>query len=131
MAEAPGVQRAREGFEAFEKQDFATIQDGFAEDVVWHHPGKNALTGDYTGRDEVFGHLARVIQETGGSLKTDVHDIVGNDSHVVVLANLSGERNGKTMDMKAANVFHVDAEGRVTERWLLVEDTVVFDEFWS
>ncbi|MFN2526160.1 MAG: nuclear transport factor 2 family protein [Actinomycetota bacterium] len=131
MAESRGVERVREGFAAFERQDVDTVREGFAEDIVWHHPGANPLAGDYTGRDEVFGFLARVFQETGGTLRNDIHDIVGNDQHVVALINLSGERNGKKMDQKAANVFHVDDEGRVTERWLLVEDTPAFDDFWS
>lgn len=131
MADTPGVERVRQAFSAYETGDFGTLREGFADDIVWHHPGRNAFSGDYRGPDEVFGFLARTVQETGGTLKNDVHDIVGNDEHVVVLMNLRGERIGKKMDQKAANIFHVNEDGRVTERWLLVEDSTVFDDFWS
>lgn len=131
MAEAAGIQKVRAAFEAFGRGDLESVRDGLADDIVWHHPGNNVLSGDYKGPDEVIGFFGRVFQETNGTFKTDVHDVVGNDEHVVVLMNLRGERNGKQMDVKAANIFHVNSEGRATERWLLVEDTQAFDDFWS
>lgn len=131
MAEHPNVATARAGFEAFARGDFGAMAGMMAEDIVWHHPGKSPAAGTYKGREEVTAFLADLTQQTQGSLVVDIHDVVGNAEHVVVLQNLTAERNGKKLDQKSVNVFHMNDEGKLTERWLLVEDSAAFDDFWS
>ncbi|MGH3216822.1 MAG: hypothetical protein ACRDN1_17320 [Trebonia sp.] len=52
MAEHPNVARIRDGYAAFAKGDFATLNELFAEDLAWHVGGRNQLAKDYRGRDE-------------------------------------------------------------------------------
>lgn len=130
MADHPNVDLVRRGYDAFATGDMDTMTELFAEDVVWHLPGNNPLSGDYKGRDEVFSLFARTAQETAGSMKFELHDVVANDEHAVALVRASAERSGKRLDGEPqAHVFHV-RDGKVTEFWGF-GDTTKADEFWS
>jgi len=72
----------------------ATVGRLLADDVVWHSPGKNALTGDYTGIPAVLALFGRTFELTGGTFCTEVHDNVANDAHGVALVTISGSRDG-------------------------------------
>jgi uncharacterized protein len=125
------VQRIREGYEAFGRGDLEAIRDQFSPDIVWHIGGHSPLAGDYKGIDALFEFFGRVVSETGGTLKNEVHDILANDTHGVVLLTQSGERNGKKLSMNCVQVVHRDAESRVTESWWIPVDERTDDEFWS
>ena len=36
-----------------------------------------------------------------------IHDIIANDDHVVLLANAHATRNGKTLDYRVAEIYHL------------------------
>ena len=55
MAEHPNVARIRNIYAAFANGDLAAVNDVFAEDLVWHDAGRGQLSGDYRGREAVFG----------------------------------------------------------------------------
>ncbi len=131
MAEHPNVDRLRGGYESFSKGDLDALRERFSEDVVWHLSGNNPLAGDYKGIDEVFGLFGRLFQETGGSLKNEVHDLLANDEHAVALVRTSAERNGKRLEQNVVHVFHINPEGKTTEFWAFPEDSGVVDDFWS
>jgi uncharacterized protein len=131
MAEHPNVERARQGYEAFAKGDMDTVSELFADDIVWHAGGNNILSGDYKGKEAVFGLLGRFVQETGGSLSQEIHDILANDEHVVVLLQTSAERNGVRVEQRAVDIMHADADGRITEFWRFFEDPAAVDSMWS
>lgn len=130
MSEHPNVEKVRRGLELFGAGDIAGMTDMLDDDIVWHHPGSSPLAGDHKGKEGVMGFFARIIQETGGTFKNEVHDILGNDQHVVAMFHITADRNGKRLDQNVINVFHVN-EGKLTERWLLAEDLNSFDDFWS
>src|SRR6516162_8434512 len=113
VTEHPNVEIARRGYEAFAKGDMATLTELIADDVVWHVQGVGPLDGDYHGRDQVFGFFGRLAEETGGTFRLDVHDILANDEHTVVLATLTATRGGKSIEVPVANVSHI-RDGEVT-----------------
>lgn len=120
----------RRGFEAFGKGDMATIAELFADDVVWHVPGNNPLSGDHKGRDSVLAFLGKSAELSGGTLKLEVHDILANDEHGVALTRGSAQRGGKSLDNNGVQVFHI-RDGKVVESWLYAGDPAANDEFWS
>jgi len=131
MADHPNAELVRKGLKAFANRDMGTVGQLFADDIVWHVPGNNPLSGTYKGKDEVFGFFARLGELSGGSFKLDVHDVVGNDEHVVALVRVSGSRpDGRTLEMPVAQVFHV-RDGKVVEFWGTAEDQAKADAFWS
>jgi ketosteroid isomerase-like protein len=92
--------------------------------------GRSPFAGGYTGMAEVLGWLGRSAEVSGGTLRVELHDVIGNDDHVVALVNVRAEREGKTLDDNSVQVFHVK-DGKVTEVWTHPADVYVEDEFWS
>ncbi len=126
----PNEDLVRKGYKAFSEGDLETIDTLFADDIVWHVPGKSSISGDYKGKEEVFGFFGKVTQETGGTFKIDLHDVLANDEHAVVLTKSSAEKDGKSLEGNGVAVYHV-TDGKVTEAWQLSEDQYALDEFWG
>jgi ketosteroid isomerase-like protein len=126
----PNEDLVRRGYEAFATGDVATMSDLFTDDIVWHTPGRSSISGDQKGKQAVLEFFGRIGQETGGSFKLDIHDVLANDEHVVVLAASTGERNGKSLKANVVNIFHLK-DGKVTEVWGHADDQYTVDEFWS
>ena len=127
MAEHPNVTRMRDGYAAFAKGDFAVLNDLFADDVVWHVGGRNQLTKDYRGRDEVYGFFGKLLELTEGSFHIDLHAVLADDEHGVALVVISASRGGKSVTINEAHVFHLH-DGRVTEFWDASTDEYALDE---
>jgi ketosteroid isomerase-like protein len=126
----PNEDLVRRGYEAFAAGDVGTLNELFADDIVWHTPGRSPISGDQRGKQAVLEFFGRIGEETQGSFKLDLHDVIGNDEHVVVLSKATGQRGGKTLENNVVNVFHV-TDGKVTEVWGHSEDQYAVDEFWS
>ncbi|SRR6266571_4332768 len=126
----PNEELVRKGYEAFASNDMAALNDLFADDVEWHAPGRNQLSGDYHGKDEVFASFGKVAELTGGTFKLEIHDVLANDDHVVVLARATGDREGMKLDDNSVQVFHI-LDGKITEQWLHAGDLYAVDEFWG
>jgi len=95
MTEHPNVELTRRGYDAFAKADLATLSELIADDVTWHALGLGPLSGTYHGRDEVLNFFVRLAEETGGTFRLDVHDVLANDEHAVALCTLSASRGNK------------------------------------
>lgn len=131
MAEHPNAALLRKGHDAFSKGDTDTLAQLFAEDTVWHWPGRNPLSGTHRGRDSVLGLFAKMAEMTNGTLSIDEdHDFLGSDDHAVALFRISATREGKTLRSNLCEVTHWH-NGQVTEDWVSVDDQYAFDEFWS
>ena len=130
MADHPNATLLRKGYEAFGKGDMATLTDLFSEDVVWHFPGNNQLSGVHRGRDAVFAIFAKTTQLSGGTFKIELHDVLANDQHAVALTRGTASRQGKQLNSLDTDVYHM-SNGKVTEFWSFAEDQRLTDEFWS
>ncbi len=121
--EHPNVALVRQGYDAFRSGDAARMNELLADDVVWHVGGKSKLSGTYRGKDEVMNLFATQAQILGGSPRVDVHDIVGNDEHVIAIGTASvNDPDGGTVEWQYANVFHVEG-GKAKEVWGLANET--------
>jgi uncharacterized protein len=130
MAEHPNAALIRRGYAAFSKGDMDTINEVFADDIVWHEAGGGGIAGDYKGKAEVFGFFGHIGERSGGSFSLEVHDVLGNDEHVTALIRARAQREGKTMDINAVHVWHVQ-DGKAVEFWGVPYDTPAADEFWG
>jgi len=126
----PNEELMHKGYDAFGKGDMDAVRSLFADDIVWHAPGRNPLSGDYRGVDEVLQTFGKLFEMTGGTFKLDIHDVIANDEHVVVLARSTAERNGKKLDDTGVQVWHVK-DGKATEQWLHPGDAHATDEFFN
>ena len=127
MAEHPNVARIRDGYAAFAKGDFAILTDLFADDLLWHDSGRNQLSGDYRGREAVFGLFGKLMEVTEGSLHIDLHALFADNEHAVALVVIAASRDGRSTQVNEAHVFHM-RDGKVVEFWNASADQYAFDE---
>jgi ketosteroid isomerase-like protein len=120
----------RRGYAAFASGDLETVQSLFAEDIVWHSGGANRLTGEYIGHDQVLNYLMELLDFTDGTFRIEVHDILANDMHGMVLVTMHGERDGRTLAAREVNIWRIE-DGKAREFWSFAEDGAEFDKFFG
>lgn len=125
MGDHPNADLVRKGYEAFATGDMDTVAALFADDIVWHEAGSGPISGDFAGKDAVFGHFARLAEVTGGTFGQEIHDLLANDEHAVVLVEQSWEQPHPFRG-KSVHVWHVK-DGIATEAWLTGQDQAAAD----
>jgi ketosteroid isomerase-like protein len=130
MAEHPNVELFRRGYTAFQSGDMDTLRTLLSPDVVWNAPGRNRFSGAFRGVDQVLNVFMQQAQDTDGSLRVEVHDILANDEHGVAMATISAQRAGKSFSDRYTHVVHIQ-DGKVTESWIMQENPYGLDEFWG
>ena len=126
----PNEETFRKGYDAFMQGDMDTLSGLVTDDTVWHAPGNNKLSGDYRGKEEVFALFARLAQESNGSFKIELHDLLANDEHGVALFTARGEHQGRKLENNGVHVAHI-RDGKLAESWLHSTDQQAIDEFWG
>ena len=89
----PNEDLVREGFAAFGRGDMDALRDQiFAEDIRYHIPGRSPVAGNYEGIEQVLHLFARIFELSGGTFRTELHDVVANDEHATALFTIRGEK---------------------------------------
>jgi ketosteroid isomerase-like protein len=130
MTAHPNVELTRQGYEAFARGDLTALSQLIAADATWHVSDTGPLSGDYHGRDEIFGFFGRLAEQTGGTFRLDVHDVLANDEHAVVLCTLWASRGTKSIEIPVANISHL-RDGKITEFWSATTDPQATTDFWK
>lgn len=121
----PNGELIQEGFEAFSKGDMETVAGLFSEDIVWHSPGTSVLSGEYRGKEAVLGLFGKLAEVTGGTFHQDIHTILADDDHVVVLT-ADGWETPKRFSGQQVFVWHVH-DGKAVECWAIQTDQKAAD----
>ena len=124
MTDHPNAALVRNLLAGLDSGDEETLRSVFADDVVWHMIGGQTVVG--------FDELASAMGRAGGqfSIETEVHDVVGNEDHVVALVTATATAGDQTFTYRTAEIVHV-VDGKVTERWAFSDDTQAINEFFS
>lgn len=132
MSAQSNAEAMRKGYEAFSRGDMDTLRNElFTADVVWHQGGKNQTSGDFRGPDQVIGLFGKLFQLTDGTFRVEVHDMLASEDHVVVLAKVTAQRAGKTLQHgDYSHVCHF-RDGKLSEAWIVNVDPYEGDEFFS
>lgn len=123
MDEHPNVKKVREATEAFLKGDLGPWQGMLADDIVWHEIGGRTVHGKEALEEEMSGMY-------GVELEGEVHDVIGNDDHVVALMSVKVTAGDRDFSYRTAELYHV-SEGKITERWAMAEDTGAINDFFG
>jgi uncharacterized protein len=130
MTAQENAELIRAGYEAFGAGDLDTVSKQFAPDIRWHVGGRSAISGTYTGHNEVFGFFGKLFELTGGTFRIDIHDVLASDDHVVVLVRESASRGDRHLEMNEAHIWHVSG-GLVNEFWGFAEDQYEASSFFE
>ena len=132
MAEHPNVALVRRAMAAMNEIDLSkadeamAIVDAFmADDIVWHEIGR---AEPRRGKDELRATMGEGAGD--GTITYEVHDVVGNDDHTIALGTATATRNGRTIEYRTAEIFHI-RDGKAVERWAFSDDTAAIVAFFA
>ena len=125
----PNEDLIRSTYAAFAAGDLQAVGESLADDIVWHSLGHSRFSRDYTGREDVFGLFGTLFEETDGTFRIELNDVLANDQRAVALTTNRGERLGRTLVYDEAAVFRV-ADGKIAEAWLYVDDQAAHAAFF-
>ena len=117
--------------EAQQRGDVAALMDMLADDIVWHVPGRNLLSRNYNGKAEVAGFWARARELSGGTVRTELIDVLGGDGFGIALVRVFAKREGKSLGGQFQAFTYRIVHGKIAEFWFMVEDRYAVDAFWS
>ena len=127
----PHEDLVRETFAASGRGDIGALRDQyFADGIRLHYPGRSPLAGDYDGIVQVLGFFGRAVELSGGTFRTELHDVIANDEHTVALFTARADRDGRRLEDRIVEVFHI-CDGKAAEAWIYPADLYASDEFWS
>ena len=126
----PNTELLQAHLDALARGDIGQAMSFYSDDVVFHYPGRNPLSGDYRGKDQVLALMGRVMQLTDGSFQPDVHDILASTGHVAALVTVHVTRGGTPTEWQSLDLFHV-RDGKLSEHWVHEVDQELVDRFWS
>jgi ketosteroid isomerase-like protein len=124
MGDHPNAAKYREAHEAFTSGDLEAFGGMLAPDVVWNTIGGETMHGAEAVANSMSG-LA------GLEFDVSLHDVVANDDHVVGLVDVHVTAGDKDIRYRTAEIHHVNAEGKVTERWSFSDDTQAITDFFA
>jgi ketosteroid isomerase-like protein len=116
MSEHPNVIRIREAYEAFAKGDIPALDEVFAEDIRWHEPGRNQLSGDFEGRARVYDLFGRLMTLTEGSFRIELRALLADDDHAIAFADISAHVGDRSFSVTNTHVLRFSGE-KVAEFW--------------
>lgn len=126
MAEHPNVGVYRGVHERLQQGDFDAFYEALDDDVVWHQIGAETLHG----KDAVRESMSAMEEFGADAFDIVVHDVVGNDEHVVGLVEATVNVADRSFSYRTAEIAHMK-DGKVTERWAFSDDTQRIVEFFD
>jgi uncharacterized protein len=117
-------------FDAFARKEGLALRGLFAEDAVWHVPGRGVMAGTYRGREAIFRFLAMLPKQTGGTYRSELIDVLASDDRAAALYRARGERHGRTLALDQVLLFRIDGS-RIREVLALPSDAAAFEAFWA
>jgi ketosteroid isomerase-like protein len=121
VADHPNAAHIRERFGV---GDLTEMAEWLADDVVWHQIGADTLHGKQSVIDSMSG-----VQNVDFSM--NLHDVVGNDDHTIALMEVSINTEDQNFNYRTAEIYHINQDGKITERWAFSDDTQAITEFFS
>ena len=118
-------------YAALAQGDFETVGTLLSDDLIWHQPGKGALSGIYSGKQNVFAHLGKMAQLSNGTFAINQVDYVTENGDLVVAAvAFAASAGGCSIEMKGVDLFRFE-DGLIKEVWLFSERIDEEDSFWT
>jgi uncharacterized protein len=127
----PNEELLRTYFTAAERGDLATLAELFADTISAHIAGNHALSGDYQGKEAVFGFFGRLAERSGGTARLHLHDAVCDDWFAVALVEVAGSVGDQQLDGERAVLVLRVQDGRFVELWSHHYDQQKMNRAWS
>jgi len=88
-------------------------------------PPATTPTGELVGEEASLARMGQLAQD-GVTISFDIHDVVANDEHVVVLSDATFSKGSDSALDRQVQIMHV-RDGKVTEFWAMNADQAAVD----
>ncbi|MFJ9344276.1 nuclear transport factor 2 family protein [Streptomyces sp. NPDC101733] len=131
MSEHPDRALIRRAYEAFGKGDMEAMGTLMTADVIHHVPGSNPMSGHHKGREAVLDLYRRLGEETKGTFRVRVDQILPDGrGHVISLHLAQGDRGDRGIEIHEGLFFTI-VGGKISDIDACVEDIDENDAFWG
>ncbi len=111
--------------------DSAALRDVLTEDIAWHVPGRNAISGDYHGIDAVLGYFSRRRDLASRSFRlTSRQVLTGDGDWIASVTDGRAVIDGQDFTWSTVGLYQV-RHGRIAACRLLPFDAEAFDAIWA
>ena len=117
-------------YDALEHQDFQGYLDCMADDVVYHAAGNCPVSGIHKGKESLVNIGKITFQETKGTHKVRLKQLIANKKHVAAVDTWTAKRNGQEIRMDNLIIYMIEA-GKIKEVREFIEDEARHDLFWK
>jgi hypothetical protein len=121
----------RDLYDAFASGEMSVVDRLLADDVTWHAPGTAQHAGVRRGKAELLASMGRLAALTGGTLRSEVLDVLANDRRAVVLQVTRAQRAGRPALHDREVIIYELRDGRVVEVWEHPGDLHAMDAFFA
>ena len=92
----------------FDHGKFESIMEACDPKITFNVPGKSTLAGKYDRSNFITSFLVKLKEISNGTFKTEVHDILANDRHAVVLASDTLTQSGQKSEYRTVHVWRFE-----------------------
>jgi ketosteroid isomerase-like protein len=129
MAHA-NVETIQKAYAAFAEGDIATIMSMWTDDVVWHISGDHPLAGDHAGKEAAAGFLGGVMQNTGGTFRAELQNVLADDTNGYSLHKGTATKDGEELESWEILGYGI-RDGKIAEIWSFPFDQRISDKVLS
>lgn len=117
--------------EALAKGDFAAVFHVMADDIQWHQPGSNPMSGVIIGKEALGAHLGKFGEKSNGTFQVVTNWASSNENFVAANVTFIADRgDGDVLNMNGIDLFRIE-DGKIQEVWLFSSDQVIEDSYWK
>jgi ketosteroid isomerase-like protein len=125
------VELVRQGYEAFNTGDIATLTSILAIDCMQHVPGRSQFAGEYKGIDAVLAYYGKLAELTNNQFRADLIETHSDGrGHVTAIHQITATYNGVTRVSRGSILFTFYGD-RATDMLELRGDLAGDDAFFS
>lgn len=121
----PSVALVAGAYQALNRRDLDGFISAFADDAVWHGADRQI-----EGKDAILSLIRQLIELSEDSLEIDVHDILANDAHTVVLQTTKAQLGERHLADQVVYVLHMNEVGLIRDAYF-TGDPRVQEEFYG
>jgi uncharacterized protein len=96
---------------AARRGDWETAYGYFADDIVFHIPGRSSFAGDRRGKDAAIDYIQSIRDHhRDGEIQVELVDMLTSEERVALLVRERFLGKGEPVEIRRANVYRVEDE---------------------
>lgn len=103
----------------------------YADDILFHIPGRSALAGTRRGKAEAIGYINSALARAhGAKVELELIDVLSSAERVALMVRERFHLEHGVVDIRRTNVYRVDHD-RIVEVWIFEADQYEIDALFA